>query len=38
MSTNAGDSGLNSKKRSSLKIADVVATRSLLQKNESKRI
>ena len=34
----AGDSGLNSKKRLSFKIADVVATRSLLQNNESKQI
>ena len=38
MSASAGDSGLNSKKRSSFKIADVVATRSLLQNNESKQI
>jgi hypothetical protein len=38
VSASAGDSGLNSKKRSSFKIADVVATRSLLQKNESKQI
>lgn len=38
MSANAGDSGLNSNKRLSFEIAEVVATRSLLQKNGSKQI